>query len=461
MKIDDLYLSSPIWMQNLAVAGYGYVLRGRRFGPGFEKVSRQLAASEFLGSEELRALQEHNLASIVRHAFAHVPHYRDLAKTRRLTSRDITLDTLSQALPILNKEEVRAAPERFISEAPDGRLLKINTSGTTGSPLTVICTRNALRANYAFFARFLGWHGVSPRSRSATFAGRALVSPQQSAPPFWRTNPALNDLQFSSYHLSPSYLQHYAEQLERWEPDYIDAYPSSGAIVASFIATTGRHVIRPKVIVTSSETLLNHQRVSMTQAFKCPVRDQYGSAEMVAFLAECEHGTLHSMPEYGILEIVSTPESEALASGEIVATGFINPAMPLLRYRLGDNAISSDLFCSCGRQFPTLEKVVGRRDDFILTPNGARIGRLDPIFKGADGVLECQIVQDRIDIVVIRAVLVPGYGKEALDKVAMQLRQRLPESMEVLVEIVESLPRTRSGKLRAVVSNLPHGGNVA
>jgi phenylacetate-CoA ligase len=453
MKSDDLYLKSPVWLQSLLTAGFGWLIRYRRFGPGYREALEHLNNSQFLSADELRKLQQERLSAITRHAFCHVPHYRDYAKAHGLTPADVTLDTLGQAMPILEKDEVRADPKRFVSEVNVWRRLKINTSGTTGSPLTVVCTPRALRVNYAFFARFLGWHGVTPWSRSATFAGRVLVSQEQRFPPFWRGNPALRDIQFSSYHLSPRNMPHYLRRLEEWVPELIDTYPSSGVAVAAYLIQSGwSGRIRPKVVVTSSETLFNHQREAMEDAFACPVRDQYGSAEMVAFASECEHGTLHVSPEYGVLEVVPVTGTAPGIGGEIVATGFINPDMPLIRYRIGDQAILSDRACPCGRHFPVLATITGRTDDIILTPEGTRVGRLGPVFKGAEGVLECQIVQESLHSVIVRAVVRPGHGLESLTPVLKQLHRRLPRSMTVSAELVSSIPRSRNGKLRAVVS---------
>lgn len=437
------------------VSGYGYVLRCRRYGAGFLAAYQSLLQTERLDETQMRQLQEEKLAAIVDHAFQHVPHYRDLSRSLGISARDVTFETLPQALPILEKAQVRAEPERFRSEITSGHLLKINTSGTTGSPLEIACTPSVLRTNYAFFARFLSWHGINRTSRSATFAGRTLAHPDQAAPPFWRRNPAFHNIQFSSYHLSPRNLPAYVRQLEQWAPEFIDTYPSSGAILANYINQTGLSGrITPKVVITSSESLMEHQRVAMETAFSCPVRDQYGSAEMASFIAECELGTMHIAPEYGIVELIADRDDETEFGAEIIATGFINPTMPLLRYRTGDRAIQSRVKCACGRSFASLYRIVGRNDDLIITPEGAQIGRLDPIFKGAAGIIECQVVQEKVDSVKLRAVLAPGVGVEALDPVMAQLRLRLPVSMSISIDLMPSLPRGRNGKLRAVVSLL-------
>ena len=46
--------------------------------------------------------------------------------------------------------------------------------------------------------------------------------------------------------------------------------------------------------------------------------------------------------------------------------------MPLIRYRIGDLAVKADpnKKCSCGREFPMLEKIIGRDTDIIYTPKG-------------------------------------------------------------------------------------------
>ena len=69
--------------------------------------------------------------------------------------------------------------------------------------------------------------------------------------------------------------------------------------------------------------------------------------------------------------------------GDLVCTGLLNADMPLVRYRVGDRGAlaPADEGCRCGRTLPTLATVEGRVDDVLLTPDGRRIGRLDPVFK--------------------------------------------------------------------------------
>jgi phenylacetate-CoA ligase len=310
-----------------------------------------------------------------------------------------------------------------------------------------------LQWNYAFFARFLTWAGVPRGARVATFAGRTVVRPDQSEPPYWRLNLAGRALLLSSYHLAPTTIDDYVERLRAFQPEVIDAYPSSIEPIARRLRELGTPTIRPRAVVTSSETLFPAVRETIEKAFGCQVFDYYGAAEMAALVTQCERGTYHVNPEFGIVEILRDGEPARPGDeGEIVATGFINPLMPLIRYRTGDLAVAGDGGCACGRSFPTLGRIVGRLDDIIVTPGGRRVGRLDPIFKAVTSLAETRIVQDADDHVTVEVVL--GDVLPELERVTLlrELANRLGPAMRIDLVAVPHIPRSASGKLRTVVN---------
>ncbi len=451
------YYRSPVFAQNAFTSLYGAYLSRRRYGSVFRQQREHLAVTERYAAGELQRLQGRLAAEIVTHAARHVPFYREaLGNRAALPDFGAGTDWLS-ALPMISKDDLRIRPADFIAEGEPTRRTAIYTSGTTGTPLRVEASRDAVQMNYAFFARFLTWAGVTLKQPSATFAGRPILPPGQERPPFWRVNAWMNNVLFSSYHLSDRTMPAYIGRLERLNPRFIDSYPSAIYVIARFILDHDvRHSIRPRAIVTSSETLMDFQRDAIEQAFGCRVFDQYGSAEMVAFVAQCERGRYHVNPEYGIVETVGSDGRPVGfdAPGEMVCTGFLNYAMPLLRYRTGDTAILSSETCDCGRHFPVVKQIVGRTDDCIVTRDGRRIGRLDPIFKGAGAIREAQIVQDDLDALTLRIVRGVGFQPSVADGVVLELKRRVGPSMHVTVEFLDQIPRTRSGKFRAVVSQL-------
>jgi phenylacetate-CoA ligase len=450
---DRLYAMSPPAVQNAMVSGYGLVLYWRRLASGTQsRAMKRIAALEAATPKEVECVQRRLLRRTLVRAVQTVPHYRRLFANRKLNAEAIdTLERLRD-LPVLEKHEVREHPDRFWSEKPRGRHT-IYTSGTTGSPLKVRCTREALLENYAHFYRLRQRLGVGPRERCATFAGRVVVGPASAEPPFWRHNLVTNTILYSTYHLSPDTLPDYLERLAEQQPVLIDSYPSALGIVAPALRERGDLTIRPRAILTSSETLLPHQRAAAEEAFKCKVTDQYGSAEMSAFIAQCERGAYHVWASFGIVEVlVDGHPARPGETGELVTTGFVNEAMPLIRYRTGDMAVMGD-GCGCGLPFMTLDRIEGRMDDILVTPDGRRVGRLDPVFKGLpdDAFREVQIAQVSRDRVVVRYVPGTRYDPSSVVSVKRELSKRLGSEVQVEEEQMTSLPRGANGKIRAVV----------
>ena len=141
--------------------------------------------------------------------------------------------------------------------------------------------------------------------------------------------------------------------------------------------------------------------------------------------------------------------------GRLVCTGLLNSAMPLIRYEVGDRVAIAppDERCPCGRTLPILLSVEGRSDDVILTPDGRRVGRLDPVFKCDVPIREAQIVQETLTRVRMLVIPGPEFRAEHKETLANALLERVGE-MEILVEEVQEIPRSANGKFRAVVSKV-------
>lgn len=334
-----------------------------------------LMLSEHFSPAELHSLQASRLAKLLQLTLKDVPFYSQ-THDFGATSEDGLFEVLG-SFPLLDESTVQAAGSRmFSARSVSVRHAEIHTGGTTGRPLTIRASLTALRENYAFFEHQKRWAGIGPDSRVATFAGRPIVRPDQSKPPFWRDNWLFGQRLFSSYHIGSRTVDAYRDGLRAFRPELIDSYPSSLEPIARRLLETGDDSIRPRAIITSSETLTDETRALIESAFACRVFDHYGSAEMVALVTQCDHGSYHVNPEYGVLELLNDAGQPVAVGeiGEVVATGFINDFMPLIRYRMGDLASWREGDCSCGRFFPRLERILGRMDDVVITPDGRRIG---------------------------------------------------------------------------------------
>ena len=349
------------------------------------------------------------------------------------------------AWPLLDKERVRATPEAFSDRAARD-LYEEHTSCTTGTPVRVWWDRAAVRGWYALFeARARGWAGVGRDDPWALLGGQLVVPASRRRPPYWVWNAGLRQLYVSAWHLGPTTVGAVAQALVDRRPTHVLGYPSALAGLARLALDGGHDLPRPRVVLTNAEPLLDHQRAVIAEAFAAPVRDTYGLAELVAGASECEAGTLHLWPEVGEVEH---------RDGELVATGLLNRAMPLVRYRVGDRLagpVDWDTTCPCGRGLPVLPTVDGRDDDVVVTPDGRRLGRLDPLFKADLPLVEAQVVQEAIDRLRLR--LVPSRPLTDADRRALTRRVRdHVGDVDVIIEEVDGIERDPSGKFRAVVS---------
>jgi phenylacetate-coenzyme A ligase PaaK-like adenylate-forming protein len=457
----SVYARVPVAVQHLLTATYGLRMRRIRYGRVFAETRRWLAVTEGSSRAEVEQLQSQALQRTVNHAVARTAYYRDLFGELRLTADMIRTPRDLLRIPVIDKETVLARADELRAEGV-ATVRTYFTSGTSGTTLAVPIDDSSRQRNYAFFARALAWAGVE-NGRSATFAGRPIVPGTWSRPgTVWRWNPAMRNRLFSSYHLSPANAAAYSRALCRYAPDYIDSYPSSVALLASLLSEARLRAPRPKAIITSAETLTTRQRELIEEVFGARCYDQYGCTEQSVFASQCEHATYHVHPEYGIVEILRENGDPAQPgeTGEIVCTSFTNDAFPLLRYRLGDVAVLGEGRCPCGREFPTLDRILGRLDDVLVTPDGRRVGRLDPAFKGRRTIREAQVVQESEAKVTVRIVPGSDYRDEDGLAVVKELEARLGSEMEIVVERVPSIKRTGRGKLRAVVNRSRHAMDI-
>jgi phenylacetate-CoA ligase len=287
----------------------------------------------------------------------------------------------------------------------------------------------------------------------------------QKKPPFWVWNTGLNQLYLSSYHLSAQTCASYLQALHKRRIVYLYGYASSLHSLALFIQEQRLDPPPFKIILSNAEPLYAHQRDLISRVFACPVRDTYGTSEKVCAASECEAGKMHLWPDVGVYEVLRDDADEPVKCGQtgrLVCTGLLGSDMPLIRYDVGDRVAIAppEERCACGRTLPILLSVEGRSDDVILTADGRRIGRLDPVFKQDMPIREAQVIQETLDH--LRVLVVPGSGFSPKHEQALvsALRERVGD-VAVVIERVTEIPRSANGKFRAVISKVSGNATAA
>ena len=206
-----LYDAAPVGVQNLMVTAFSVRLDRQRYGGRFREFQELMEEAQWWDAGRMAEWQDSRLREVVAHAYAHVPDYRELFDHRGSSRRTSRPDRISSSCPCLIRDTVkRRLPELLSRATPKSRLAEGHTSGTTGSPLTVLYDANMMHMNYAALDRQYRWAGVRMArwgDRVAVIRGNIIVPLDQRRPPFWRMNYLHRQLLLSNFHLSPDNLR--------------------------------------------------------------------------------------------------------------------------------------------------------------------------------------------------------------------------------------------------------------
>jgi phenylacetate-CoA ligase len=335
---------------------------------------------------------------------------------------------------------------------PAHDLIRNQTGGSTGTPITFYLSRDRKCSRAAATLRHNAWAGWRVGDRSAVIWGaprdrpgdtwRARLRDALLREPLWLDTAALTEASLERFH----------RELFRWRPGIILAYARSAVLFARYLAERRLRPHQPRAIVTSAEVLEAADRELLETVFGCPVFNRYGCREFSVIASECPaHAGLHVMAE-GLYVEIETPAGPAAPGqvGSILVTDLLNLAMPMIRYRIGDMGSWARHRCPCGRHLPLLEEVAGRVTDFLVGADGRLVSGVflaTYVVAHRPSLGQVQIHQNRAGHVVYR--LRPGPGFDPLEDgeyLRRSTREHLGETATADVEPVADLPAEPSGK---------------
>ncbi|MGK5079752.1 phenylacetate--CoA ligase family protein [Janthinobacterium sp. HLX7-2] len=417
-----------------------------------QRAMHRLAAHERMSVDELAHDAQLRLHASMQHAIRTLPYYA--AAPSGFTPAQAA-QVLREHFPVIDKATLLA--QRAALYPQQGRKLPWQavgqTSGTTGTPLTIFRSMQSVLMENAFIQRHWSWSGYTPRMTRATLRGDMVAGINQSTPPFWFWNRYNRQLLLSSRHLTEAHADAIIDRLEQAAPAMLQAYPSTAYTLAGLLQRRGRRLAIPYVF-TASEPLYPHQRALIVERLGVTIMDMYGMAERVAFATECEHGNMHVNSDYSHVEIVDEHGAATAGEGFVVGTTYHNLAMPLLRYRLSDRSRWKPGRCACGRPFPMIEPVTGKFEDSITGSGGAVISPsvLTFAFKGVDHILKSQVAQVGAARWEVRLLPAPAFCDADKRKLLENIHTMVDAGVNVDVVLKDALPNTAAGKFRWVVN---------
>ena len=409
--------------------------------------------------EEIAGYQAEALSHLLDHAYENVPYYRRIFRERSLAPEDIETPADLALLPLLTREILQAnLPDLKARNYPESAFEYVTTGGSTGIPVGFYYEKGVSRAREWAFMK-TQWDRVGYRFTDRCVVLRGHVV---GAGACWRRTLFGRWLLMSSYHMTGETLPAYIDRIRKFRPRFIQGYPSMVVILARYMR---EHDIEPfptvQAILCGSENLYPWQRDLLTETFDCRVFSWYGNSEQTVLAGECEVSThYHIFPEYGIVELIGQdgrPIEGPGVMGEVVATGLTNFICPLIRYRTMDVAVLGANSCACGRPYPMLERVEGRLQEFIVTKDRRLISMTavnmhSDIF---DNVAQFQFHQEKRGMAILRIVRKPGYGDRDTKRILRELDRKFDGDVDMTICFVDEIPRTRRGKHRFLVQDLP------
>ena len=425
--------------------------------------NRKLEKTQWLSKEEIRRAQEKNFRQLINHAYETVPYYRRVFKERGLTQDDVrTIEDLKK-LPVLTKGDVNRNLGDLVSNQFKQERLIPYQSGGSGEPLRFYITRESRSWELAAEIRAYRWAGYKPGDTCFLLWGSSMDLEKRVNLSGELTRRLERIEVGDAWQLSDDVLRGFTERLIKRRPKVIKGYANAVYMLAKYIKENDVINVRPTSVITSAEKLIEPRRRDIEEAFGCQVYDYYGSREIGAIAAECDHHSgYHISAENVVLEFVRDGEHVSPGEqGEIVATNLRNFGMPLIRYRIGDTGILSDEMCGCGRGLPVMKSIEGRVSQFVSMFD-RDANKVIPLLAAGPGIIakamdqvpveDFRVLQE--DLAKITILIVPKQGFSADDErfILDFLYGYVGKYIGVEIRRVDNLPSLPSGKRSVVVS---------
>jgi phenylacetate-CoA ligase len=434
------------------------IARGKGL-PRLFQCLEELEVSQYWDRNRIVEFQFEKLKKLLLHAYENTTFYRRRFDKAGVNPYKLQDPEEIRNIPILTKREIRENITAMIAKGYRKNQLDMSeTGGTTGVKLLFYRDKASLSLKKAAVYRFEKWAGWDFGERmamvwpaSADYVGYYT----------WETK-LMNEL-FGRQVVLPDALlddhviQEYVDQLIKKRPTMVRGFASPIYEVASYINRKGIE-LPLKGAITTGEPLFIHQRKIIEEAFHCKVLDSYRTREAGSVAQQCQelYG-LHINAECLYVEIESQ-NSTYDGTGEIIITDLVNYGMPFIRYQIGDVGKISFEPCPCGRGLPMLKNILGRTFDIFFGPDGKRVMSINLVrylvYKAPGLLGQVQIIQDRLDHLVIRMTPDPPPTDEIKNYQISKVKELLGPQMKVSFEIVDKIPREESGKYRFTICKI-------
>lgn len=449
-----VYEALPLFIRNGIGVIYKYIPELLKYGGFYYHYLDRIKIFQ-QESMNVENLANELLLRQINYALVNIPYYQHI----------IGIDTITtiEKIPIINKDQINVNPGWFINSHFLKKGIRANTGGSTGRPFSFFLDKGITRSKEAaHFAWYLRKFGFKPGDRTLMIRGKPLRKNQDYE--FQAIN---NKLVVSCYNLNHDSVSEIYRQIKKYKPKFIHAYPSSLLTFTKELQLylkSNKADFNIKAIFLGSENLFEDDEKYFKTFYEAEIVTWYGHSECLVHGAKCEiSGDYHFYPFYGFIELVDENDQrieEPGIEGRIIATGFDNRVMPLIRYDTGDiGVLSPRKECSCGFKGVSLSKIIGRGKDYIMLNDNTSVSLTAFIFgqhhEEFAMIKEMQIIQNEPGKIHVHMVPLKKISEEDVESLKIRLIKSVKtNSLAVDIQIVESIEKTIRGKHKLLIQNI-------
>src|SRR5690554_747198 len=321
----NIYNALPLFLRNSIGKFYRLLPYTLRYGSYYSKYYQRI--SLFHRGNYSLELSQDLLMNQVNYAIKHIPFYKQYD----------TIKSIEELIrfPIVNKEIIAENQSRFVNPTLKNKGLKSNTGGSSGAPFTFLIEKGVTRPKEAaHFDWYWNQFGYKPGEKVLMIRGKSL---QNNAD--FEYQAIGNKLVVSCYNLNQYSIKEICTQILKFKPKFIHAYPSSLLIFSKELQLYLKNEspdFEVNAIFLGSEYLFEQDKAFFEKFYNSKAINWYGHSECLIHGGKCElSGDYHFYPFYGYLELVDENDNlitKPNMEGRIIATGFDNKVMPLIRY---------------------------------------------------------------------------------------------------------------------------------
>jgi len=440
------------------------ILRRRRMLRSHERWSRERL-------DTYRAIQ---LKGLREYAYAKSPYYQRLH--RGLEDRPL------QELPVVTKKDMMEHFDDFVTDRSvkladveayltnlksDTKFMNrywiSTTSGSTGKRGIILSNYDEWMTAIASYSRANEWSGIKvDLLHPMKMAVVSSTAPwHQSA----RVGATVKSRWVPTIRLNAAEpLAEIVEQLNVFQPQSLIAYSSMVRILAAE-QIAGYLQISPEAVMSSSEVMTPETRKMAKEAWKIEPFNVYPATETAGIGCECDrHSGLHIFEDLVITEVVdekNRPVPTGTTGAKVLVSVLFSRTQPLIRYEMSDRLRLSAKACPCGRPFHLIEEIEGRIEDIVSLPTPSGIVTVHPVvFHQALDRIPAgawQLRQEKDQLRILIAGAPASWDEEPIRKELREALRRAGADIRVVIEKVESIPKTIAGKSPVIV---PYKENI-